>query len=55
METISILTAPSAICTKQFTKDQDGTYVGLDQSIGYLVDYSSVQINSLGTLSELLL
>jgi hypothetical protein len=55
METISILTAPSGICTKRFTKDQDGAYVGLDQSIGYLVDHSSVQINSLSALSELLL
>ena len=55
METISILTAPSGICTKRFTKDQDGAYVGLDQSIGYLFDHSSVQINSLSALSELLL
>ena len=45
---------PSGICTKRFTKDQDGAYVGLDQSIGYLFDYSSVQINSLSALSELL-
>ena len=29
--------------------------MGLDQSSGYLLDYSSVQINSLSTLSELLL
>ena len=27
MEVISILTARSTICTKQFTKDQDGTKV----------------------------
>ena len=55
MDTISILTARSKICTKRFTKDQDGAYVGLDQSIGYLFDHSSVQINSLSALSELLL
>ena len=55
MDTISILTARSKICTKRFTKDQDGVYVGLDQSIGYLFDHSSAPINSLSTLSELLL
>ena len=39
----------------KYTYTKEGVYVGLDQSSGYLLDYSSVQINSLSALSELLL